>query len=179
MPRSASSVYSVSMVEARPSQPAVKWLSRTASVEAARQPPRTPWDLCNGVEWQVVALPQQRAAGCDVQGLQLSVPAVGDGAAQELIGGVQPAHHVDEHLPVASGVGHAEARAQETDFMTIAPSLCGDGALVAGAPEKRRCALSATHLARGLVTLNVAVPLPASVTAGVMGAYMIGMKTKG
>jgi hypothetical protein len=63
--------------------------------------------------------------------------------------------------------------------MTIAPSLCGDGVLVAGAPEKRRCALSATRLARGLVTLNVAVRLPASVTAGVMGAYMIGMKTKG
>jgi len=62
-----------------------------------------------GVQADLVALPQQRGAELHCQGLQRAVAALGDGGVQELGGRVEAAEHVDEGLPVAGVVGVDDA----------------------------------------------------------------------
>jgi hypothetical protein len=63
----------------------------------------------DGVQVQLVALPQQRGAQLHRQGLQRAVAALGDGGVQDLGGRVEAGEHVDEDLPVAGGVGVDDA----------------------------------------------------------------------
>jgi hypothetical protein len=79
----------------------------------------------DGLQADLVALPQQRAAQLDGQGLEGAVAALGDGGVQELGGRVEAAEHVHEDLPVAGrgsvndapGVVHGGGQGQLTEHV--------------------------------------------------------------